>query len=249
MDFKLSIKNDISKVEVIGIVVFILERLHCRTHPWWVEKNVSDQGKCFTDRTVRNWVASSKNGGNVAEERRGGARNDEYERQRRISVIKECFSQSRHWSLRSLASHTSIPYGTVQRIVRGELGYKKILSKWILHELTDFQRQLRVVCCHSNLRMLSQTKTLLKRTLTIDESWVSLYMEPDRFQARQWVQKVKKLIVLYQQIFMGPRGCWLCRWITTESLFTSCARSRLLWLVLFIKKFGRAFGQLVGSKK
>ncbi|EFN69523.1 hypothetical protein EAG_08814, partial [Camponotus floridanus] len=39
----------------------------------------------------------------------------------------------RHWSLRSLAARTGIPYTTVQSIVRDEMKMRKVLGKWVPH--------------------------------------------------------------------------------------------------------------------
>ena len=67
------------------------------------------------------------------------------------------------------------------------LGMKKFLGKWVPHILTDEQLHNRILCCTLNLRLYNQTKTLLKRTLSIDETWVKLYMEPDRNQQLQYL--------------------------------------------------------------
>ena len=63
---------------------------------------------------------------------------------------------------------------------------KKILGKWVPHELTDEQKKTRVVTCRGNLARYRKIKIILQRTVSIDESWVSLYMQPDRNQARSW---------------------------------------------------------------
>ena len=44
----------------------------------------------------------------------------------------------------------------------------------------------RILACKDNLSMLSKDKSLLKRTLTIDETWLSLYMSPNKDQAKTW---------------------------------------------------------------
>ena len=54
------------------------------------------------------------------------------------------------------------------------------------YQLNDFQLENRVTACRLNLRMLQDDSTLLQKTVTIDETWVSLYMAPDRNQQRSW---------------------------------------------------------------
>ena len=55
--------------------------------------------------------------------------------------------------------------------------------------VTDEQKEHRVLACKNNLQLLSQQNSLIDRTLAIDETWVSLYMQPQRDQARSWRNK------------------------------------------------------------
>lgn len=56
------------------------------------------------------------------------------------------------------------------------------------YELSPDQMEHRVLACRNNLQIYRKTKELIKRTVSIDETWVSLYMEPDKSQARGWYQ-------------------------------------------------------------
>jgi hypothetical protein len=90
--------------------------------------------------------------------------------------LKNCFEESCHWSLRSLASNVQLPYGTIERIVRDELRMIKKFRKWVPLELTPDQKHNSVLRSEMNYW---KTKFLLGRTLTVDESWVGLNMAPD----------------------------------------------------------------------
>lgn len=51
------------------------------------------------------------------------------------------------------------------------LGYRKVLAKWIPHQLTDYQKQVRLTICES-LLFQPHRKDFLESLVTGDESWV-----------------------------------------------------------------------------
>ena len=65
----------------------------------------------------------------------------------------------------------------------------KILTKWIPHELTEDQQQFRIDACNNNLLRYRRHPHLLKRTLAIDETWVSLYTAPKGEKRKVWIAK------------------------------------------------------------
>lgn len=149
--------------------------------------------KAYAESTVKEWMRLIKNGRIDVSEGRGGDRSDHLQKDERIEKVRQAMDESRHWSLRSLSSRLSIPRATVQRIVKRELGLTKKLGKWVPHELTDIQKEHRVLACKMNLADHSKDKTLLTRTIAIDETWVSLYMAPDRSQQRVWLASDEEL--------------------------------------------------------
>lgn len=136
--------------------------------------------------TVEGWMTKFRKGEVSVEEARGGDRSDKVLKAQRIEQVKSLMDDDRHWSTRSLASRISLPQTTVSAILRNDLKMKKLLGKWIPHELSDSQRQMRVFLARQNIKIYNKTKAILQRTISIDESWVSLYMQPNRDQARSW---------------------------------------------------------------
>ena len=157
------------------------------------------------ESTVRRWVAMIRSGRTDMRKESGGDHQDVDVRQQRVEAIKACFAKSRHWSLRSLASNVQAPYSTVRRIVEDDLGMIKKLGKWVPHLLTPEQKENRVLCSEMNLREYHKTNSLLKRTLSIDESWVGLYNEPDRNQVRQWCQRGENPDVAVHEELRGEK--------------------------------------------
>lgn len=137
--------------------------------------------------TVKYWMKRVKEGNGDVSERRGGSVPDEVLFQQRVDEIKEKLAETRHWSVRSLSNVTGIPYGTTLKILKEKLGLKKRLSRWVPHELSDIQLEHRILACRLNLETYKKNKNLLERTLSIDETWVALYMEPSHDQRGVWI--------------------------------------------------------------
>lgn len=143
--------------------------------------------RALARRTVQNWCSRFNSGDTDVGERRGGSRADSEIHHERLLKVKEAMDQTRHWSLRTLSNKLSIPLKTVHRIVKDELKLTKKLGKWVPHELSEAEKEHRVLASKDNLERFSKDKSLIRRTLTIDETWVSLYMAPDRAQAKVWL--------------------------------------------------------------
>lgn len=186
MDFKEIIKKSISSKDQEVFVKFSLLQNHTAG---LIHSNLVKMlgKKSMSKSCIEKWISKIKKGGEVISSTHGGDRTDRKIREERIELIKSCFYESRHWSKRSLANRTNIPKSTVQGIIHNDLKMKKVLGEWLPHTLTKDQKAMRVLCCELNLELHKKTKNLINRTLAIDETWVSLYMEPDRNQKRLYL--------------------------------------------------------------
>jgi len=63
----------------------------------------------------------------------------------------------------------------VLRILREELGYKCVSTKWVPHDLTQANKDNRVECCH-NLIMKYESRNATKNIIVTDEKW--FYSKP-----------------------------------------------------------------------
>ena len=114
----------------------------------------------FTDRTLRQWASTIRDGRTDVKVNSGGDHRDAAVRQERIQRITRCFEESSQWSIRSLASYVDLPLSTVHGIVRDELRMVKKFAKWVPHELTSDQKDNRVLSCEINLRDYGKTNSL-----------------------------------------------------------------------------------------
>lgn len=154
-----------------------------------IEKNLKKAigRKAFSERTIYNWMKKINDGRFDMNEQRGGDTSDYALRIERVDQVRDAMEESRHWSVRSLSLHLNIPIATVHSILTTELKMTKKLGKWVPHDLTEDQKMARVLACKTNLQEYSKHPKRLKKTFSVDETWVSLYMEPDRNQARVYL--------------------------------------------------------------
>jgi histone-lysine N-methyltransferase SETMAR len=71
--------------------------------------------------------------------------------------------------LRVLAETLCYSKETVRRCLHTELGYKKYVSKWVPHQLSEGQKEERVAAAHEMLRQLTCKRRI--DFVTADESW------------------------------------------------------------------------------
>lgn len=145
--------------------------------------------EAFDESTVRYWCKKFENGNWSVEDHRGGDYTSGPQTDERLARITEALEESRAWTMRSLSAHTGIPRNTCHLIVTKKLEMKKIMKKWVPHELTPGQMEMRMVYSECNLRNYNQQKTRLEHTVAIDETWVSLCRPPEKDQAKEWLQK------------------------------------------------------------
>ena len=165
MDFKQNLINSIDASEQRVFVKFGVLQNHSAG---LIHANLRKLlgSHAMSKSTIERYASRIRSGNFSIQSRAGGDQSDQAIRAERVSFIQECFLESRHWSLRSLASRTGIPYTTVQSIVTEELKMNKILGKWVPHELTPDQQNHRILACEKNLAIYRKTKALLKRTLS-----------------------------------------------------------------------------------
>ena len=164
----------------------------------------------LAESTCRFWMKQFKGQRFNVEESRGGNHNQSEDSEERINIVREAFDQSRAWSMKSLSHMTSIPQATVHRIVRQKLLMKKICRKWVPHELSESQREMRETYSKVNLKNFKQQKSRLQHTITVDETWISLYRQPEKDQAREWLGKGEKATSVTVADRYGPKVMLIC---------------------------------------
>ncbi len=106
---------------------------------------------------------------------------------RSVRRCKVLILQNRHVCIDQLSTTLGISHGSVFKIVRQDLKYKKKCAKLIPHALTDAQCQRRLTFCEDFLEIYEHDRGQMNWILTTDESWFYIYEPMSKVQNKEWV--------------------------------------------------------------
>ncbi len=147
---------------------------------------------CFKERSVRRWWTAILNGSrdrdSLCDKVRSGrpftARNDETR-----AIVRSLVEEDRRITLHKLVYETGLSYGTVQKIIKKDLGMSRIAAKFVPKMLTERDRNLREYTSREWLTKIEEDPDILDRVITGDESWV-WYFEPEtKRESTQWIKR------------------------------------------------------------
>lgn len=100
--------------------------------------------------------------------------------------LRVLFDASREWTLEELAYELGVSYGSTQELVQ-RIGFRKVASRFVPHELTCAIRSQRVRVAQDNLNRHNADRHLLAtRVVSIDETPIRNYQPMDSHSAAQW---------------------------------------------------------------
>lgn len=117
-------------------------------------------------RTVHRWFARFAEGDTIFEDKPRSGRPHAVE----DSVVLAAVREDPEANTRSLATRLGCTQSTVVSRLQA-LGYRKVLTRWIPHTLTDDMRYTRITICQS-LLLRPHRKEFLEDLVTGDESWI-----------------------------------------------------------------------------
>ena len=85
-----------------------------------------------------------------------------------------------------LLYETGLPKTSLFRLL-GEIGAKKIKSRWCPHELTDVQRQARHAITGKHLARYQREIGFLNKIVAIDETMLKSYDPVDSRKSSDWL--------------------------------------------------------------
>lgn len=89
-----------------------------------------------------------------------------------IQLVQSLIQEDPHCTYDDIQADTELSRGTINRIIHDHLKMKKVTSRWVPHELTLEQKQLRVKICKENLAKLLSGSWRLCDIVAGDESWI-----------------------------------------------------------------------------
>ena len=85
--------------------------------------------------------------------------------------MREILIKDRHLTFRLIAEELNICFESVQEIVRGVLGEKKLCARFVLHTLTDEEKEQRLITSQNLVKITDCDPNFIRNTVTGDETW------------------------------------------------------------------------------
>ncbi len=149
--------------------------------------------QCMSEDVVRQWVRDFRAGRDEVHDLPQEGRPKDSLTSDAIAGIRNLPEEDRRLTIQQIeyAMHEEmcnlISHATVHCIVRDELAMKKVLSRWVLKQLTETHRN---ECMASVIDFLTRYEqegnAMLQRIVTGDETWVHHYTSPMKKQTMVW---------------------------------------------------------------
>ena len=104
-----------------------------------------------------------------------------------VAALKQLLDNARGITIRDIVAKTDYSYFTVSGIIHNQLNMRRICARWIPKMLNTDQKILCVECCEQLLKRFEREgEKFMDRIVTVDETWISLYMPETKAQSTMW---------------------------------------------------------------
>ena len=150
---------------------------------------IGDLKKVMGDNTPHNatiyrWIERFRAGNQGCENEARSGRPKSSRTEENVAVVQQLITSDPQLSIEMIAEHTGLSYGNVRRILTEDLKMRRILAKWVPHELSQAQMDERK---ETSLFLLKKLKQLgsdgRKCIVTGDETYLYLNMPETRRSA------------------------------------------------------------------
>lgn len=113
---------------------------------------------------------------------------------RLASKVEKAIKDDRRTSYRELSDSLGVSKDTISKVLKGQLGLKKLSPKSCPKELTDAEKRARIEASQATLRKYNlQPNAFLRYLFTMDETPIPLYDPLTRTEGSEWVRDESEL--------------------------------------------------------
>ena len=102
-------------------------------------------------------------------------------------AVGDLVKNGRRIASRMIAESLNIPKTVVFRILKEDLGKRKLCPCFVPHSLTPEQREDRVTSCQDIIAMADADKKNFNKIVMVDEAWCFAYDLETKRQSSEWV--------------------------------------------------------------
>jgi len=137
--------------------------------------------------TVYDWFAEFKRGRSSLGQASGAGRPKSAITPENIDAVQKLIEEDRHVTYQEIQTSLGIGMSQIQKILHDELWVRKLISRWVPHNLSEEQKAARVTWCRATLqRFRGGTSNAVYNIVSGDESWIYSYEPDSKTQSTVW---------------------------------------------------------------
>lgn len=145
--------------------------------------------RALCKKSVRTWFDTFASGRQRITDLPRAARRKTGRSRANVDLVKRLVECDRRLGVRAICAQTGITYGSVQKILKDDLGLVRKAAKFVPKQLNNRQRAERLTMCELYKRHHELDPGFLKKVITMDESWIYVYDPETKAQSSQWLPK------------------------------------------------------------
>ena len=104
-----------------------------------------------------------------------------------IAAVADLVKNDSRIASRIITESMNIPRAVVLRILKEDLGKRKLFARFVPHSLTPEQREDRLTSCQDIIAMADADKNFFNKIIEGDETWYFIYDPETKRQSSEWV--------------------------------------------------------------
>ena len=136
---------------------------------------------------VFRWCSRFRDGREVVEDDERGGSPKSTRTEVNTAAVADLVKNDRRIASRMIAVPLNIPKTVVLRILKEDLGKRKLCARFVPHCLTPEQREDRVTSCQGIIAMADADKKCFNKIITRDETWCYAYDPETKRQSSEWL--------------------------------------------------------------
>ena len=131
---------------------------------------------CLANSAISKWMRRFKDGRESTEDDKHTGRPVTITTEKKVAEIQEFILEDRRVTVKTVARHNDISYGTAQDIMTSKLGMRHVSTRWVPCFLLPDQMGQRVKKCHEYCqRYNDEGENFLNRIITCDETRIHFF--------------------------------------------------------------------------
>lgn len=140
--------------------------------------------------TIYRWFKEFERKRDSVQHQKGAGRPPTAVTDKNVAAVKKLIEEDNKTTYAVIEHQLKIGSSAVRTIIHDHLHLKKVLTRFVPHHLSDFQKAERVRICHETLNFLNNGgHQIFSKIVTGDETYIPFFDVPTRQESRVWIHE------------------------------------------------------------